>query len=108
MKIVTVNGVSYLGTLEQTEKGDLILKDAMALYGPSVTKGEIEHYYRKGNLGELETITFGGMGVSYSVSQLTDEAVMFCRMADLMMEQAKKVAVRKLENSEFSQSLGKM
>lgn len=108
MKVVTVNGVTYLGVLNELEGGGFELAEAMSIPGTKPSKADIERYYKLGNLGELEKVTFGGMGVSFSVSGLSDEAVMFCKMADLVMEQAKKVAVRKLENSEFGQSLGKM
>jgi len=105
MKIVTVNGISYLGAIEKTDEG-ITLTEAMPIGGPAVTKAEVEAYYKKGNLGELKTVTFGGAGISFSEVGLSDDVVMFCKMAELVMEQAKKVAVKKLENGEFTNGLG--
>jgi len=106
MKIVTVNGVSYLAVLEEGEAG-IVLKDAMEI-GGNVTQYEVTDYYKRGNLGDLKEVTFGGSGISYSVSEIGDDVVMFCKIADLALEQAKKVAVKNLENKEFSNVLGKL
>ena len=108
MKVVTVNGVSYLAVLEESENGGIVLKDALALNGTNVSQMEVTDYYKKGNLGQLKVVTFGGSGISYSVADITDDIVMFCKIADLALEQAKKVAVKNLENMEFSNVLGKM
>jgi len=106
MKVVTVNGITYLGVLEESETG-VKLTDAMEIGGGGISQGVISEYYKQGNVGELKTVDFGGNGISYSVSDLTDDAVMLCKIADLAITQAKKVAVLRLENREFDGVLGK-
>lgn len=106
MKIVTVNGVTYLGTLEETEAG-IVLTEAMKFNGP-VTQSVITEYYKKGNVGKLQNPTFGGSGISYTVDDVDDDVVMFAQIAQLALKQAKKVAIANLENREFDGVLGKL
>lgn len=108
MKIVNVNGVTYLATLSKTENGDIVLENAMEVGGANVSQGVITEYYKRGNVGTLKTVNFGGAGISYSVSDLDDSAVMFCKIADLAIAQAKKTAIKNLENREFDGVLGKL
>ncbi len=106
MDQVIVNGVSYLGTLEVGEDG-VVVKNAVKT-AQTITKDDVTRYFTEKNVDNLETVQFGGNGVSYSVVSLTDEVVMFTKMSELVMEQAKKVAVKNLENSEFRNGLGKL
>jgi hypothetical protein len=107
MKQVTINGVSYLGVLKDTE-GTLELSQAMVTNQNGISKADVEAYLGKQNLGTLETITFGGTGASYTVQDLTDEVDMFFKMGKLVMDQSQKVAVKKLQNAEFKANMGKM
>lgn len=107
MKVVNVNGVTYLATLEEGENG-ILLSDAMEIGGSAVNQSIVTEYYKRGNVGKLKTVNFGGSGISYSVSELGDDAVMFCKIADLAIAQAKKTAVLNLENREFDSVLGKL
>ncbi len=106
MNQVIVNGVSYLGTLVEDE-GNVEVKDAVQT-GNTITKADVTRWFEKNNTDELETVRFGGNGISFSVINLTDDVEMFIKMAELVMIQAKSVAVRKLENREFRGGLGKL
>ncbi len=104
MEQCIVNGVSYLGTLEEGE-GKVTVVDSMPC-GNVVTANDVNAYFKAKNLGSLVSIPFGGNGVSYSVVPLTPAVEMAVKVAQLVMTQAKSVAVRKLENAEFSQGMG--
>lgn len=106
MKQVIVNGQSYLGELVQTE-GGMTVKNAMAV-GGNVTKNDVQNYIKAENLDELKDITFGGAGVAFSTVDLDKEIVFAFEVAELVMENAKAVAVKNLENREFDGGLGKM
>jgi hypothetical protein len=107
MKVVTVNGTTYLATLEETEAG-IVLQDAMVIPASGPGQNEVMAYYKAINLGSLNPVSFGGSGISYSVQPIGDDVVMFCKIADLAIEQAKKVALKNVENAEFSSVLGKL
>ena len=107
MKIVNVNGTTYLATLKETENG-ISLEDAMVIGSASPSQGDIMAYYKAVNLGSLQPVAFAGSGISYSVTPIGDDVVMFCKIADLAIEQAKKVALKNVENAEFSNVLGKL
>lgn len=107
MKKVTINGIAYIGNLEEKD-GKTVLKDAMCLKSPNfVTKPDIANYLKKENLGELENVEFGGQGVSYSISELNDEEKLFFEIASVTMKSAKLKAVNGLENQVFDEYLGK-
>lgn len=107
MKVVTVNGVTYLAVLNETETG-IVLESAMELNGGRVDQSVITEYYKRGNVGTLQTVNFGGSGISFSVAELDEQAVMFCKIADLAIAQAKRQALPNLENREFDSVLGKL
>ncbi len=107
MKVVTVNGKTYLAVMEGDGNG-IVLTEAMEIGSQGVSQTVVTAYYKQGNVGQLKTVNFGGSGISYSVSELNDDAVMFCKIADLAIAQAKKVAVLNLENREFDSVLGKL
>ena len=106
MEQVIVNGQSYLGSLVQGENS-LTVEGAFAT-GPQVTKQDVQRYLEAENLGTLKNISFGGAGVSFSQVELDDEIAFAFEVAELVMANAKSVAVRKLENAEFRTGLGKM
>jgi len=105
MKQVIVNGVSYLGDLEVTENG-VVVKDAIQV-GDVVTRADVTRYFEESNVGNLKSVTFGGNGISFSEMELDDDIKNYLQIAELVMNQAKSVAVRKLENAEFRSELGK-
>jgi hypothetical protein len=105
MKQVIVNGVSYLGDLEVTENG-VVVKDAIQI-GQVVTRADVTRYFEEANVGNLKSVNFGGNGISYTEMELDDDIKNFLQVSKLVMDQAKTVAVRKLENSEFRNELGK-
>ena len=107
MKQAIVNGVSYLGELVVEENGNVVVKDAIKT-GNVVTRADITRYFQEANVGNLESVEFGGNGISYSVMDLTDDNQNYIKIAELVMDQAKSVAVRKLENQEFVGELGKL
>ena len=106
MNQVIVNGQSYLGVLDHGEN-QLTVVGAMAT-GPTVTKADVQRYLEAENLGTLKNISFGGAGVSFSQVELDTEIAFAFEVAELVMANAKSVAVRKLENAEFRSGLGKM
>ena len=106
MNQVIVNGQSYLGELVQGEN-TLTVEGALAT-GASVTKTDVQRYLEAENLGTLKNISFGGAGVSFSQVELDKEITFAFEVAELVMSNAKDVAVRKLENAEFRSGLGKM
>lgn len=105
LKQVVVNGVSYLGVLTVGE-GKTVVEKAMQL-GGAPTKLDVDLYLQKENLGQLKDITFGGSGVSFSEVDLDQEIKFALEVSNLLMVQAKKVAVKNLENAEFRSGLGK-
>lgn len=107
MRQVIVNGVSYLGELQAKEGGGFSLLAAMKTAGNQVSKADIQRYLELENLDDLKTVEFGGAGVSYTVQDLDDEIMFALEVGELVMAQAKKVAVAKLENNEFRTGLGK-
>jgi len=106
MKQVIVNGVSYLGDLKVEENG-VTVKNAIKV-GDVVTRADVTRYFQEANVGNLEDVVFGGNGVAYSIMELSDDNKNYIKIAELVMEQAKSVAVRKLENQEFLGELGKL
>jgi len=106
MKQVIVNGVSYLGDLEIGENG-VTVKNAIKV-GDVVTRADVTRYFQEANVGNLEDVVFGGNGVAYSIMELSDDNKNYIKIAELVMDQAKSVAVRKLENQEFLGELGKL
>ena len=106
MNQVIVNGQSYLGELVQGEN-TLTVEGALAT-GATVTKSDVQRYLEAENLGTLKNISFGGAGVSFSQVELDKEITFAFEVAELVMSNAKDVAVRKLENAEFRSGLGKM
>ncbi len=105
MKQVIVNGQNYLGILTEGE-GKLVVEAGLPV-GSSVTKEDIEAYFKAKNLGTLKNITFGGNGVSFSEVNLNADMELYIQVAGLVMEGAKSTAVLKLENREFEGGLGK-
>jgi hypothetical protein len=105
MKQVIVNGVSYLGDLEVTDNG-VVVKDAIQI-GQVVTRADVTRYFEESNVGNLKSVSFGGNGISFSEMELDDDIKNYLQIAKLVMDQAKSVAVRKLENTEYRNELGK-
>ena len=104
MKKVTINGVQYLGELK--EKGDKsVLKKAMQI--ERADRNSFAQYLKRENLGTLETVEFGGQGVSFAISELNDVQKLELDMCKLAMTHAKKVAIAGTENAVFEQVLGK-
>ena len=106
MEQVIVNGVNYLGTLKEVE-GKVIVVGSMPC-GATVTAEDVNEYFKAKNLGTLVDIPFGGNGVSYSNVPLNPAMDMAVQVAELVMTQAKSVAVRKLENAEFASGMGQV
>lgn len=105
MQKVTINGVQYLGKLKIGDEG-MALIGAMTV--EEVNRKTIGEYLKRKNLGELQTIEFGGMGVSYAIADLSDEEQMVLDMGKLAMKTAKKKAAAGLENDLFDKFLGNM
>ena len=99
MKQVIVNGVSYLGVMEQGEDG-ISVKNAIKT-GNVLTTDDFNRYLKEENLGNLENVRFGGNGVSFVEVPLTEDMEMAFSITKLVMERAKKVALKNLENAEF-------
>ena len=100
LTIVAVNGITYLGKLNEEET---ILEKALST-------GSIPNfsaYLQAKNLGTLETIKFGGNGVNYSISPLTATQKLELKVCKLHMKQAKLTAAAKTENELFGELLGK-
>lgn len=106
MKIVTVNGQSYLGNLEKTDE-EVKVTEAFALPDPYVHAGTVADYMEAKEMGKLTLVSFGGAGVSYSENDLDEEVQLEFKTQELQMEQALKTAPKKLVVQEFRNRLGK-
>jgi len=104
MKKVIVNGVAYLGDLKKTTTA-LTLKNAMK--SEDASKSSLAEYLRRENADELETVEFGGQGVSFTTSDLTEDEEMNLKIGEMVMKASKGKAVKNLENDLFSNMLGK-
>jgi len=103
---VVMNGVRYIGVLKE-KKEAISLVGAMQVNNEIVGRAELASYLRMQNMGTLETITFAGTGIAYSVSEFTDIEQMELDMLTIAMKQAKKTAVAGTENTVFDGILGK-
>lgn len=99
MKHIVVNGVNYLGEFEEAE-GKIKLTKAMQSHGEPAEES-IVAYFKAENLNELKEFNFGGMGVSYSVSDLSPNLKNFEKIAKLQIKRAKDIALPILENETF-------
>ncbi len=105
MQKVTVNGLIYFGKLKN-KKGVLTLTESMLI--KKVNKQSISEYLKCKNLGTLQTETFAGKGLAWSISKLTNEQQMECDMCKLAMRQAKRIAAAGTENNVFDGILGNL
>lgn len=103
MKKVTINGVSYLGDLKESKDGMTLKKAMMA---KDASRMNLAKWLAKDNLDELETLEFGGNGVSYTVADLSDDEKMNLEIGILTMKAARGKAVKDLENKMFAGMLG--
>lgn len=108
MKKVTMNGVSYIGELELKKNGKkATLSNAMLVNGGTLDRTTVSEYFKRRNIGDLETIEFGGKGTAYAISELKKEEVMLVKMAEIVMGAAKDKALESVENTLFDTFLGK-
>jgi len=101
--VVEINGYTYLGTLNKTKT---ILEGAFNCQ-PNPGQEDFAGYLKDKNLDLLETKEFGGNGVSYTISQLTDTQKLAMKVCELHMQQAKATAVKALQNDTLDALLGK-
>lgn len=100
LKKVNINGTLYVGRLV-VEDEKTFLMDAMRC--EKFDRYAISEYLKLENAGELEQIEFGGMGVSFSVSELTEYEEMDLKIGRILMETARGRAMASVENNIFDQ-----
>jgi len=105
MKVVTINGVQYLGKLTVNEDGSALLTKAMKCY--EISKETLANYIAAKNLDELTEIPFGGTGCQYFVEKLTKAQKLELKVCKLNMSRAKVLAIPEVENKAFRALLGK-
>ncbi len=106
MQKVTVNGVAYIGDLDEKD-GKALLTNAFEIGEGIITRGTFANYLKAKNLGDLQPLTFSGMGTSVAVGEFTDSEKMELEMATLAMKHAKAIAIPELENETFEEVLEK-
>jgi len=107
MKKVIINGVSYVGDLKKNEDGTMTLSKAMSFEGTTMSRSDLSKYLKLKNLGELENLDFGGTGISWSISVLSENENMMLQIGEIAMKSAKGRAVKEVENDLFDFVLGK-
>ena len=106
MKKITVNGKMYLGNLI-ISNDTITVNRAMPYSSTKTSKENFINYLQMWNAGELTAETFGGQGISYSVTDLTDSQELELKICRLTMAYAKKTTASGLENDVFGSLLGK-
>jgi len=106
MKKVTVNGMSYMGTLVKTDDG-IVIKNGLECPSGKLSKTVIAKYIETKNFDRLQDITFSGTGISYSVTDLTGLEALYLSVCKKTMKYAKKNAIAGNENELFNRVMGK-
>ena len=106
MKIVTVNGICFLGEL-RVEEGKVIIDKSMEIENTNITEEDITDYLEAEHLGNLKERSFGGSGVTYGEEDLDDEMQFQLEVQKTTLEFAKKTAQGEMVIENFKSRLGK-
>lgn len=105
MKIISLNGKTFLAAGIEASANSTVVKNALEI--GRVDEGALVAYKEAENLGNLTTITLGGV-ISYSVSDLPKAMSLKLALIDAAFAEAADNAVKILVNGTFRSYLGQL
>jgi len=104
LRVVEINGRTYLGIVTQTMRDEsgqddsVIISDHVA---GSISNTTLKTYVKDHNLGKLNETTFNGPGINFSSRLLDDDETKQFKVYIEAMKQIKADAMAMLENQYF-------
>jgi hypothetical protein len=106
MMKITVNGKMYIGSVD-SKSNVVTLTDSMPIKSSGIDRQTAIQYYKKYEMGELETEEFTGMGTTISKKELSDDEQLIMDVCELAMRYARKKSKEGMICAIFEQTMGK-